>query len=73
MHRAKILPLARPHLAARRRAAGRGIREQRYDDGVGVLDEEARELVEPDVAAGVRGWESEGRGVGGGEGDGVVG
>ena len=56
---AEVLPFAGAHLRAGLRGAGRGVGEEGDDDGVGLLDEEAAELVEPDVFAGPRWWGAE--------------
>ena len=48
------------------------IRDRRDDDGVGFLNQEAREFVQPDFLTGVGGWSRELSGDGGGDGrDGV--
>nr|POE87952.1 hypothetical protein CFP56_11181 [Quercus suber] len=54
VHRAQVLPLARPHLRARLRRARRLVREQRHDDRVRLLDQQPTQLVQPDLLARVR-------------------
>lgn len=49
VHGAEVLPFAGAHLGAGLRGARRAVGEQADDDGVGLLDEEASEFVQPDL------------------------
>ena len=74
MHSAQVLPLARAHLVACLRAAGRVVAEQRDDHGVDLFAEEPAELVQPEVlvyAFGRVGQAEGGRAVDGADGGGV--
>ena len=68
VHGAEVLPFARAHFGAGLGGAGWGVGEEGDDDGVGFLDQEAAELVEPDVFGGVGGWGGKLFGDVGGEG-----
>lgn len=55
----EILPLAGTHLRAGMGAAGWSVGKEGDNDGVGLLDQEAAELIQPDLARCVGRWPSE--------------
>lgn len=56
---AKVLPFGGSHFVACCRGAGWGVGEEGNNDGVGLLDQKAAELVQPDFFGGVVRWVGE--------------